>query len=156
MKLNQPNIVTVEHRVDLPDALAYLAGGEPAFASMTLKPGGHLNPAYLEALEAVDLAGRVRSAEMKDLKGEALLKAQREAQGKAGRDMLRALYRHCLVDWSTNIQDNGKAMECSEENFMALADCGIPEITAWVVGAASRVSKVADFIGKADKEAEKN
>lgn len=156
MKLNQPSVVTVEHRVDLPDALSYLAGGEPAFASMTLKPGGHLNPAYLEALEAVDLAGRVRSMELKDFKGEALLKAEREGRLKAGKDMLRAMYRHCVVDWSTNIQDNGEAMECNEENFMALADCGIAEITAWVVGATTRVSKVAEFISKADREAEKN
>lgn len=157
MKLNAATTISIDHREELPVHLSYLTGGKnTAYVSMTLRAGGHLNPDYMAAVEAIDLQSKVSRLQASSLSGGAAIKAQNEAQSKVGVKMLRAMYQHCVVEWDTNIQDSGEVMVCNEDNFMALSDCGIPEVTQWVVSAAKRVSDVAEFIAQADEETEKN
>lgn len=156
MKLNKAKTITLTHRVDLPEHLAYLSGGDPVFITAEIGPGGHLNPQYQAAKEAVRLQRKIDTLENGGLKGNAYIRANDASSEKMGRDLLAAVYDHCIKSWDTNIQDDGQPMKCDRPSFMALAEVPIPEVVAWFTEIHRRVDQVSEFIVKADEEAEKN
>lgn len=158
MELNTPKTVTLEARADLPDYLAYLAGpGQDAFISATMKPGGFLNPGYIEAMERLETKERVAIMSLRP----ELTPAERSAKiaaikRKTGAGAAEAIYDECVVKWETNIQNGGEAMVCDRENFLAMAQLRIPEIRDWFKALHDFATDAARYVAEDDGETEKN
>lgn len=158
MKLRTPKTITLEHRTELPEYLSYLADDGVAWLSATVKPGGHLNPGYLDAQEKIDLKRRVVAQALVGKSGEEYAKAKDASDRKIGEAIIASILEHLVEGWSTNIIDDetGKPLETTAENFMWLSELRIPEVAEWVKGIARTATDLAKFIRNEDEETEKN
>lgn len=117
-----------------------------------------MNPALLKLREEVELHSnikRMQIAEELDDR-EKFTRLSTELNKDLGKMQFEAIYDGCVVEWKTNIINNGKPMICDKEHFMALADVGSEEIATYFVDFAKYIDDLANFINKADEETEKN
>ena len=157
VKLNTPNTETRAFRYVLDASLGYLTGdGSAPELVFQCKPGGYLNPGYMVALEAADVARQADLLDMAGIEGPA---ARAAAHDKIARDhgerLLLAFYDHCVVSWSTNIQDGGAEMEGDREHFLSLGEERIPGMAEAYKGAVKFAEDFTSFIAKADEDTEK-
>lgn len=120
-----------EFRYDLPAPFGPKRG--PAHLTVIAKPAASQNTAYRQAHEEILLKAKVldRTADAayeadKDL--EKLVRAQASNVKWAHRALLQLMLDHCILSWSTSIQSDGRDLEPTPENLMALAEFEHPQI----------------------------
>ena len=156
MKLAEPKTKIATFRREFAPEFSYLAGGEIPFIQIDCRPAGYLNPPLMASLEQIDLQRRVMLAEIGDAKGIDAEKRRDKAATEFAESRVAAIIRHCVVEWDTNIQDDGAKMVCSQENLCALADARHPAIAEAMIDFFNYVAKVGDFIVDEDEVTEKN
>lgn len=158
LKLKKPNLSDMPFRREFPAHLDYLADKGPAYIEILCRPGGYLNPKLQKLNEEIELHRNVRTFEMIEISKDRAkyAKASNDLATELGRMRFEAFYDACVVEWSTNIENDGKPMPCDKDHFMALADVRIDEISEFFMEFAKYVEKVTNFVAKADEEAEKN
>lgn len=118
VKLAVREIPVVTFRRALP---AYLAGGEPAFIEINARAAGAVNPAYTAGSEALLI--RVKVAEAK---AAAILDAAERAEARHAMALEIAearfalLFDACVIDWRSNILDDGKPIKTTPRNLVEL------------------------------------
>lgn len=156
MKLNQAPTVKSKFRRDLPSELEYLAGAVP-FIEVTCRAGGFLNAAFQEAQEAAQKSHKIALMEAGENKNKRAYAEAVDAAGRDyGQDVFAAIYDHCVIDWATNIQDDGKALAPTRANFLALAEVRIPAIREYMIDLSKHVENTSRFLREADEADTKN
>lgn len=154
MKLAEPKFHTSTFRHEFEPEFSYLAGGKPAWLEIDCRPGGYLNPELMAAFEEIDTRARIAALEAKARRSAA--KDADARNSKNASERIAAIVRHCVIDWRTNILDDGKPMDCTDENIRAMCEVKHPAIAAALVAFFEYVNQTADFLGEADEDAEKN
>lgn len=157
LNLNKPSMADQTFRREFSSKLDFLSG-KTSFIEVRCKAGGWMNPALLKLREEVELHSnikRMQIAEELDDK-EKFTRLSTELNKEVGKMQFDAIYDGCVVEWKTNIVNNGKPMVCDKEHFMALADVRSEEIATYFVDFAKFIDDLANFINKADEETEKN
>ncbi len=143
LKLNSRELPMVNVRCALP---AFLAGGDPCFIEFNARAGGAVNTAYLARVEASVLSARIMDRLNDDIADIAEKVTAADASLRAvGRAQFGLVYDTCIIDWQTNIQSDGKPIEATKENFVALSEVRIPSIAR----AIAKLIKAIDEAGKA-------
>jgi len=157
LKLNQPNIETVEVRRDLPP---FLAGGEACYIKIVGLPASRLNLAYVRASdrlvsEASAYDKRLES-DLKDLPPDEAARRRKEARLAGAAMRVGALYDGCVVEWLSNILDDGNPIACDKEHFLALAEVPLQEIAAAIMDFERECIDAGRAIDEAEGELEGN
>lgn len=154
VKLRQREIPAVVFRRELPE---HLADG-PCFIEINARAGGAINPEYLAGVEALSMRAAILDRRLERIEDdETFVKTQRENAKEVGALRFKALYDACVIDWDSNILDDGKPIECSRGNFLELTKTrGIPEITSALMDLEAECLAAGRAISEADEEAEKN
>jgi len=140
------------------DDLSFLADEGSAFIKVKCRAGGWANPELIKMRDDIQvwrqskILGMTRIAD----DGEKYAQEHAEIEKEIGRKMFQAIYDACVVEWSTNIQDDQKPMKCNRDNFMALADVRIDEISQCFLDFAQYVDDLANFRSEIDKATAKN
>lgn len=158
LNLKKPNMSDMTFRRELSSELDYLADSGRAYIEIKCRAGGYLNPELQKLNEQIDLRRNVLTYSMIDIAKdrEKYAKASSEMAREIGEMRFKAFYDACVVEWSTNIQNEGGPMKCDRDHFLALADAGIDEISDYFVEFTKYVDEVSNFIHKSDEETEKN
>ena len=155
LNLKKRELPMIELRFDLP---GHLAGGEPCFIAFQARAGGSVNPAHVEAMDALRERGRVADrmrAEIKDIaQQERARSVDIEAMG-AGRFM--AMYDACVIGWQTNILSAGSPLTCDRQTFAdLLAIKGEPELRDAIIALEAKVIEAGEALRKVQDAAIKN
>lgn len=158
LNLKKPNLSDMTFRRDFPEKLDYLASDGSAYIEIKCRAGGYLNPKLQKLNEQIELHRNVKSFEMVEFAKDRAryATASTELAEEIGRMRFEAFYDACVVEWSTNIENNGGPMVCDKEHFVALANVKIAEISNYFVDFARYVEDMTNFVSKADEETEKN
>lgn len=97
-----------------------------AVLKISAKPAASVNSEFRNALEGVMHQARVRDAIADDMFKESKdYSAYYEAQAKntkwVNREIAQLNYDHCIVAWSTTIQNAGQDLEPTRDNFIELS-----------------------------------
>lgn len=71
-------------------------------------------------------------------------------------ELVAAMYDHCIVEWSTNLQSGGQDLEPTKENFLMLATTDVPEVSNPMYRLLSDIQDRQTFIQTKREEAAKN
>lgn len=158
LKLKQPKLSDMKFRREFPEQLDYLADEGRAYIEITCRAGGYLNPKLQKLNDEIELHRNVKSFEMVDMAKDRAkyAEASNKLADEIGRMRFAAFYDACVVEWSTNIENNGGPMVCDKEHFLALADVKIAEISSYFLDFAKYVEDLTNFVRRADEETEKN
>lgn len=77
-----------------------------------------------------------------------------EADGE--KDRLQALYDHCVLEWSTDIQSGGKDLEPTRENFLGLMEVEADEIQSIMLRVVNDVFNRQLYVEEKRAASEKN
>lgn len=151
MKLQQREIPLVTFRRDLPD---FLAGGEPCYIEIEARAGGYVNPAYVKAMEDLQIAARIMDRKRAALENdpEAFVRAAHDDPRVIGRMRFGVLYDTCILAWRTNILDDGKPAETTRANFIALAEAPVGEIATMLFDLEKEIIAAGNLL-KEDQDA---
>ncbi|APX88644.1 hypothetical protein BV394_01950 [Brevirhabdus pacifica] len=154
MKLNQRELPLVNFRRVLPE---FLGPGGECFLEVDARPGGSINPAYIAGAEALMLRGSVAQRRLeRETDDEAYVSQGYKAAQEITLERLGLLYDACVIEWRTNIQDDGKDLVCDRANFLALCEARVPEIAEAVADLEGALVEAADDVDASDKATEKN
>lgn len=154
VKLARREIPVVTFRRDLP---AYLAGGEPAYIEVDARAGGSVNPVWTEGAEQITIRARIMDAKSEQITDPEGKVRQRHKDALAiGRDRFGLLYDACVIEWRSNILDDGKPIECTRATFMALLDERVPELARAFADLEREVTEAGRAVIEADRAIEKN
>ena len=155
LNLPKRDIPSIEFRRELPD---FLAGGDPCYIEIDARAAGEVNIAYVEGMEQVALKFAVMSrGEAKIEDDEELVHASLENTKSIGRDRFRVLYDTCVIEWRSNMLDQGKPIICNRENFIALSEVkAMPEISDALVAFEKECREAGKVILKSDEDTVKN
>ena len=128
MKLPRREMPVVTFRRELP---AFLAGGDPCFIYVEARAGGVINMAYVQAMEDLRMRAAILDKRREEVKDPAALIEARHADATAiAIARFAALFDACVIEWKTNMLDDGKPMACTRENFIALfEEKAVPELS---------------------------
>lgn len=155
LKLTRRELPAVELRFDLPP---HLAGGAPCFIAFEARAGGSVNPAYIEAIDALRERGRIADRLRAEIKGPEEQERARtrdvEAMG-VGRFM--AIYDTCVIAWSCNILSDGQPITCDRETFKALLSVkGEPELRDAIMALEKQVVAAGEALRHVQDDTVKN
>ena len=71
---------------------------------------------------------------------------------KTNLDVTDLSFEHCIDSWETNIQDSGKSLEVTRENFLALSEFPHPEIAKLFTQIRDDLTDFAKWQSEADDE----
>jgi len=155
VNLRRRETPTITFRRALPD---YLADGEKCFIEIEARAAGPVNPKYIAGIEQNIVNARVmdrKAAKIED--DEEFVKANRENNRRAAKQRVATLYDACVIEWASNMLDGDERIECSRENFIALAEVrGVPELTKALQEFESECIKAGAVMSEADEELVKN
>lgn len=158
VKLSKPKVSDMVFERTFSDELAFLSSDGDAFIGIKCRAGGWANPELIKMRDEIQVwrqtqvLSMAKSSDDVDAYAEINAKLEKEI----GRKMFEALYDACVVEWWTNIDDDGKPMKCNRDNFIALADVRIDEISKYFVDFANYVDELANFRADMDKATAKN
>ena len=142
----------------LSDDLSFLANEGQAFIGIKCRAGGWANPELVRLRDEIQVWRQSKMLAMTPLSKDAENYAKESASidRQVGIKMFEAIFDACVVEWWTNIQDDGKPMKCNRDNLLALADVRIDEISQFFMDFARYVDQLGNFRDDIDKEAAKN
>jgi len=127
IKINAREIPEFHFRAVLPEWLG--PGGEECFIEISARAAGAMNPAYTSAIEKALYAAQIEERKLSRCKDDA---EWVEKNAKAGKDLalanFAAIYDACVIEWSTNIQDDGHDLAPTRESFLGLADVRVAAV----------------------------
>lgn len=107
---------------------------EEAFIKFVAKPASAQNPEYKSALERLlatakqkDIVRQKAYERTDDL--DKFIQSGDEDVKAMNKAVLMLNYDHCIVSWSTNIQNDGADLEATRENYSKLAEFPHPEVS---------------------------
>ena len=158
VKLAKPQMSDMVFERTLSDDLSFLADTGEAFIGIKCRAGGWANPKLIKMRDDIQVWRQTKVLSMaKSIDDmEVYAKQNADIDREVGQKMFEAIYDACVVEWWTNIQDDGKAMNCNKQNFMALADVRIDEISNYFMDFAKYVDELANFRADIDAETVKN
>ena len=158
VKLAKPQMSDMVFERTLSDDLSFLANEGQAFIAIKCRAGGWANPKLIKMRDDIQVWRQTKvlgmAKTMDDVEEYAMKNAEMDKQ--IGKKMFEAIYDACVVEWSTNIEDDGKPMNCTKKNFLELADVRIDEISSFFMDFAKYVDELANFRADIDKETVKN
>lgn len=154
LKLRARTLAQLSLRYDLP---AFLADGADCFIEVDARPGGAVNKAYIAKGEELLLKAQIAQKELDRINDPAknVRQGHKEAL-KIARDRFGVMYDTCIVEWRTNILNGDDPLECNRENFLALADERIPEISDAFIDMEKQIVGAGESVAELDGETEKN
>lgn len=145
-----------EFTYDVPEPFGPKRG--PAFLKIVARPAAAVNAGFRAALDEV-----MHQAQVRDLEAEKALTATGDTESyvrarKAGaqwvQEAIAALnHDHCIVSWETNIQNAGKDLEPTRENFIALSQFEHPDIRAVFNSMRDDLTDAGKFAIEAERQA---
>lgn len=155
MKLETRELPTVVFRRTLP---GYLAKADQAFIEFEARAGGAINPAYVRAMDAMQLRAQVLDAKRRDIKdAEAQVEARNRDMEEIGVLRFTALYDSCVIAWKTDILDDGVPMIANRANFIELCHIrAVPELTAALMEFEAECLKAGEIVKQAQDATVKN
>lgn len=158
LKLAKPKVSDMVFERTFSDELAFLSSDGDAFIGIKCRAGGWANPELIKMRDEIQVWRQTQMLSLAkssdDVDAYAQINAKLEKD--IGRKMFEALYDACVVEWWTSIDNDGKAMKCNRDNFIALADVRIDEISKFFVDFANYVDDLANFRADIDKATVKN
>lgn len=158
VKLAKPQMSDMVFERTLSDDLSFLADTDKAFIGIKCRAGGWANPELIKMRDDIQVWRQSKMLGMASISSDVEKYAAETSSvdRQVGLKMFEAIYDACVVEWWTNIEDDGKAMTCNRENFMALADVRISEISQFFMDFARYVDELGNFRSDIDKETVKN
>lgn len=157
LKLAKPQMSDQIFRREFTSELDFLSG-ETTFIEVKCRAGGWLNPDLVRKRDEVDLHRQIKSMEAAELidQKDKFGRASANLTKEIGKMQFEAYYDACVVNWNTNIVNDGKVMACDKDHFIALADVRINEISEFYLDLIKYIDDLSNFVAKADEETEKN
>lgn len=131
----------------------------PAFLKFVAKPASAQNPEFKAELDRL-----LASAKQKDILRqkqyqrtddlEEFVASGEEDARKTNLAVMKLNYDHCIVSWQTNIQNDGKDLESTKENFLALSEFAHPVVARIMARLKEDLTDFAKWQTEADQEAE--
>lgn len=145
-----------EFSYDLPKPWGPKRG--PAVFKVTAKPAASINAEFRRAFDDLMHKATVNDLTVeKQFEGSgdiaALVKARTEKNKWITEAIAALRYDHCVISWKTDIQNGGKPLEPTRENFLALAAFEHPDITALFAKVNADLSNFDKFSLDAETEA---
>ena len=158
VKLSKPKVSDMVFERTFTDEIAFLANEGSAYMKIKCRAGGWANPELIKMRDEIQVWRQSKVLGMAGIMDNPEQYAEQNAdiERQVGQKMFEALYEACVVEWSTNIEDNGKPMKCNKDNFVALADVRIEEIAKFFVDFAKFVDDLANFRADIDQATVKN
>ena len=158
VKLAKPQMSDMVFERTLSYDLSFLANEGQAFIRIKCRAGGWTNPTLVKMRDDIQIWRQSKNLGMASVidKPEEYAAQNAKIEREIGQKMFEAIYEACVVEWWTNIEDDGKPMKCNKENFVALADVRIDEIGKVFVDFAKYVDDLANFRADMDGETVKN
>ena len=158
VKLAKPQMSDRVFERTFSDELAFLSDTDQTFMGIKCRAGGWANPDLTKMRDEIQVWRQSKLMSLTQLVDDREKYATESAkiEQELGRKMFEAIYDACVVEWWTNIEDDGKPMICDRENFIALADVRIDEISVFYTDFAKYVDDLANFRAEIDKETAKN
>lgn len=158
VKLAKPQMSDMVFERTLSDDLSFLANEGQAFIGIKCRAGGWANPELIKMRDDIQVWRQSKILGMASVSDEPQSYAEQHAEieKEIGMKMFEAIYDACVVEWWTNIEDDGKPMVCNRDNFIALADVRIDEISQFFLDFASYVDNLANFRAEIDRATVKN
>ena len=158
VKLSKPKVSDMVFERTFSDELAFLSSDGDAFIGIKCRAGGWANPELIKMRDEIQVWRQSKVLGMTNIMDDPEKYAERNAdiERQVGQKMFEALYEACVVEWFTNIEDDGKPMKRTKENFVALADVRIEEIAKFFVDFAKYVDDLANFRADIDQATVKN
>lgn len=158
VKLAKPQMSDMVFERTLSDDLSFLADTDKAFIGIKCRAGGWANPELIKMRDDIQVWRQSKMLGMTSISSDVEKYAVETSNvdRQVGLKMFEAIYDACVVEWWTNIEDDGKPMKCNRENFMALADVRISEISQFFMDFARYVDELGNFRSDIDKETVKN
>lgn len=126
LKLPVRSLPTVQIKHKLPD---YLAGGKECYVEIDARPGGPVNPAFAAGMDNVLIQARTRMKQLEAITDPAESVAKDlEFSRATARDRIAVLHDACVIEWRSNILNDGLPIECTRDNFIALSEARVPEV----------------------------
>ncbi len=133
-------------------------GGE-AFIRFNAKPATAQNPAYKAEMETV-----IRRARKKDLQrnkrheksknDDQFLKAQEDDMAEMLSAVNAVNYDYCIDSWETNLQNGGKDLKTTKENFLALCDFVHPDVVECIRQFRDDITDLSNWQAEVEKALE--
>ncbi|WP_212525850.1 hypothetical protein [Actibacterium sp. MT2.3-13A] len=130
----------------------------PAFFKVVAKPAAAVNASFRAAIDEV-----MHRAQVRDLEAEKALEKTgdydayvraRKDGAKWVQEAIAALnHDHCIVSWATNIQNAGKDLAPTRENFIALSQFEHPDIRALFAAMQADLTDAGKFAIEAERQA---
>jgi hypothetical protein len=170
LNLNQREIPVITFTRKLPRVFgpSGVAGyeGKPVdcYITVNARPAGHGNVAYSAMVDRMTLMQNTSArkiermaADPETAANDGLIVAEQIADRvKLGLAWTRGVYDTCVIDWVSNIQDGGKDIEPTAENFIALFESGHPALIGAVNGLRNAIDKAGIDLAAADAALLKN
>lgn len=135
----------------------FLGPGGECFIEIEAKAGGAVNLEHTKALEGVLLQARAMDRALERVEGDEAWVAQNARNVQSAlKSRFGALYDACVIEWTSNIQDGGKDIECTREKFLELCQVRIPEIASALSDFEAETVKAGDDVREASEEIAKN
>ena len=148
----------MEFRREFSDDLSFLADKGNAYITIKCRAGGWTNPELVRKKDEIQVWRQTKVLGMASIVDDAEKYAEQNAaiEKEIGQKMFAAIYESCVVSWDTNIQDDGKPIDKTQDKFMALADVRIKEISDYFIDFAQYVEEISNFRSDIDKATAKN
>lgn len=146
-----------EFKYELPAPFGPKRG--PAVLTVKARPAASMNKPFRAALDNIMHKARARdiAAEKKFERtqdADALANEQIDAARWVAESVAELNFDHCIIEWSTTIQNKGKDLEPTRENFIALAQFEHPTIRKVFEVMQSDLSDFDKFTVEAETEAQ--
>ena len=129
----------------------------PAFLKIIARPASGQNAEFRAAIDRLLSDARKRDF-LRNKKLERndnvdqFIKSGEEAARKTNMDVTDLNFEHCIHSWTTNIQDSGKSLTATRENFLALSEFPHPEIAKLFTQIRDDLTDFAKWQSEADDE----
>lgn len=155
LKLNPLELPAGEFSAQLPPRLG---PGGPCYIRFKFKPGGGVNPEFTAGVERIRHAEKVaRRVNGRITDDEAHVAAVEASARAMGRQWWAVLHDTCVIEWETNIQNGGKALETTRENFLALTEVqNVASIAQALVDLQAAIAQAGKDAAKIDEDSLKN
>lgn len=130
-------------------------GRGPAYLKVVARPAASVNTQFRAAFDEIQHQARVRDflTEKKRGDAEAFIRAQDEDRKWVGRQVFCLSYDHCVISWESNIQNGGKDIEPTRDNFLALSEFPHPAIAKVMSQLQRDIDTMDNFTLEAEREA---
>jgi hypothetical protein len=154
MKLCLREIPAVDFTRELP---AWLNADKPCRITFKARAGGAVNPAYMAGADLVDVKRAINVRRLNRIDSDTEFVAQERAiRAELGRDLFGVIYDTCIIEWETDILDDGMPMELTRDNFIELAAAKIPQIDAAMTDFRLAILQAASDAAEEDSSILKN